>query len=140
MRDSTAAITGNVVDANTTSIIEVVRLRAASTTGFAGGTINATVVGNDLQDTEATTHVEFDATAGTSTLGGTVNLSITGNTVPGSGTGVIKLTENAAGTLNVTQASAAAVSSGNSGATVTVTGSPSYGAAVPPVPSTPSLP
>jgi large repetitive protein len=136
----TAAVTDNVVDANTTSVIEVVRLRAAATSGFGGGTISATVSGNDLQDTETTTHVEFDATAGTSTLGGTVNLSISGNTLPGSGAGVIKLTENAGGAINVTQASASAVSTADNGATVTATGSPTYGAASPAIPSTPSLP
>jgi hypothetical protein len=128
-----AAVTNNVVDANTNSVFEVVRLRASDS-----GTINGTVTGNDIQDTATATHAEFDATAGTSTLAGTVNLNISGNNLNAGG--VLLLTENTAGTINVTQASSAAVSTANGGATVTVTGTPTFGAGTPPLPSTPSLP
>lgn len=133
----TAAIQSNVVDANTNSVIEVVRVRTASTAAYSGGTINATVTGNTIKDTYDA-RVEFDATAGTSTLAGTVNLSLTGNTL--SAGGVLQLTENTAGAINVTQASSAAVGSANSGATVTVTGSPTFGTSAPAQPTTPSLP
>ncbi|MBG9388418.1 hypothetical protein [Caenimonas aquaedulcis] len=130
----TAAVTGNVIDANTGTVIEVLRLRAIGTS-----TLNATVTGNDIQDTETSNHVEFDATAGLgATQNGTINLSISGNSFNAGG--VIKLTENSIGTLNLTQANAAAVASANGGATVAVTGSPSYGQAAPPAASTPSLP
>jgi hypothetical protein len=136
----TAAITSNSVDANTTSVIEVVRVRAASTTGNPGGTVNATVNGNAITDTDtATAHVEFDATAGTSLLAGTVNLTISANILP-PGSGVIQFTDNAAGAMHVTQANSAAVASANGGVTVNVTGSPVYGSGSPPSPALPSLP
>ncbi|WP_165887082.1 hypothetical protein [Simplicispira metamorpha] len=131
----TALIQNNVVDANAT--LEVVRVRAASTVGNPGGTINATVTGNNIQDTSGT-HVEFDATAGTSTLAGTVNLSVTGNTLNPSG--VLQISEGAAGTINVAQANSAAVGTVNGDATVTVTGSPTFGVSPPSLPATPSLP
>ena len=54
--------------------------------------------------------------------------------------GRLQLTENAAGQINVTQASVSAVSAANSGAAVTETGSPTYAATAPASPVTPSLP
>jgi hypothetical protein len=131
-------ISNNVVSANTASVIEVVRVR-----GIESSTLNAIVTGNTITDTSGT-HVEFDASTGAgAVVGGTINLDIgsTSNTLPAGGVGVIKLTENAApGDLNVVQASAAAVSAANNGATVTVTGAPDFGAPAPPTPALPTLP
>ncbi len=114
-------LSGNNITANTG--FEVMRTRAISSS-----TINATVTGNTLND-NAGTHVEFEAVTGTSTVvGGTICLNISGNIVPAGGVGVIRITENAApGSINVTQASSAAVSTGNSNATVTLTGTPQFG-------------
>jgi uncharacterized repeat protein (TIGR01451 family) len=130
----TALLSGNVVSANTNSVIEVMRVR-----GIGSSTLNATVSGNTLTDTDGT-HVEFDASTGTgAVVGGTINLNISGNTLPAGG--VIKLTRNASpGDINVTQASAASVASSNSGATVTLTGAPDFGQATPALPNSPPLP
>jgi hypothetical protein len=125
----TGLISGNVVDANTTSIIEVSRVRAIGTSAM-----NVIVTNNDLEDTSGT-RVEFDATTASS---GAINLDISDNTIA-TIVGVIKLSETA-GTLNVEQSSAAAVSIANNGATVTSTGSPQFGTGNPPVPALPTLP
>jgi hypothetical protein len=132
----TALLSGNVVTANTSSVIEVMRVRAINTS-----TLNATVTNNTLTDNDGS-HVEFDATAGSGTVAGTVNLNISGNTLPGGGVGVIKLSEGsfAGSDINVTQASSAAVSTANSNATVTVTGAPDFGQVAPPTPTLPTLP
>jgi hypothetical protein len=124
----TALLSGNQVRANTTSVIEVMRVRAINSS-----TMNATVTGNDLVDTDtATAHVEFDAT--TATTGPVaLCLNISGNTVPAGGAGVIKLSESVE-SLNVVQASAAAVAAANNAATVTVSGSPTFGVAACPTP------
>ena len=113
-------LSNNVIDAN--ALLEVMRARAINSS-----TLNATVTGNDLNDTN-TTHIEFAAATGTgAVVGGNICLNISGNTVPASGVGVIQINENAApGNINVTQASAAAVAAANSGATVTVTGAPAF--------------
>jgi hypothetical protein len=114
-----AAITDNqVVNANT--LYEVARIRAVGTS-----TLDATVSGNSLSDTYGN-HIEFDATAGNASpaSAGTVNLSITGNDLGANG--VLQLTENTLGTLNVTQ-DAATVASSNL-VTPTETGSVNYGA------------
>jgi hypothetical protein len=84
-----------------------------------------------LQDTDGT-HVEFDATAAT-TGPVALCLNISGNTLPGGGVGVIKLSESVP-ELSVVQASAAAVAAANSSATVTVSGSPTFGVAACPLP------
>ena len=130
----TALLSGNVVSANTSSVIEVMRVR-----GIGSSTLNATVTGNTLIDTDGT-HVEFDASTGSgAVVGGTINLNISGNTLPSGG--VIKLTRNASpGDINVTQANFADVGTLNSNATVTVTGAPDYGQATPVLPSSPPLP
>jgi uncharacterized repeat protein (TIGR01451 family) len=130
----TALLSGNTVSANTSSVIEVMRVR-----GIGSSTLNATVTGNTLTDTDGT-HVEFDASTGTGgVVGGTINLSITGNTLPSGG--VIKLSRNASpGDINVTQASAAAVTTFNSNAAVTGVGVPDFGQAAPALPSSPPLP
>jgi hypothetical protein len=120
-------MSGNVIDANAT--LEVMRVRSINTSSQ-----NATVTGNDLNDTN-TTHIEFAAATGSGgSAGGTICLNISGNTLPAAGVGVIQITENASGTINVTQASAAAVASANSGATVTVTGTPAFGQPACPLP------
>ena len=115
-----ALVTGNVIDANAT--LEVMRVRAINSC-----TNNATVTGNDLNDTSAT-HIEFAAATGTgAAVGGGICLNISGNTLPAAGVGVIQINENAApGVINVVQADAAAVAAANSGATVTVTGTPTF--------------
>ena len=113
-------LTGNVIDANAT--LEVMRVRAINSC-----TNNATVTGNDLNDTSAT-HIEFAAATGTGTVvGGGICLNISGNTLPAAGVGVIQINENAApGVIDVVQADAAAVAAANSGATVTVAGTPTF--------------
>ena len=115
-----ALVTGNVIDANAT--LEVMRVRAINSC-----TNNATVTGNDLNDTSAA-HIEFAAATGTgAAVGGGICLNISGNTLPAAGVGVIQINENAApGVINVVQADAAAVAAANSGATVTVTGTPTF--------------
>ena len=130
----TALLVGNRVSANTSTGIEVMRVRAINSS-----TLNATVIGNTLTDTDGT-HVEFDASTGTGGVaGGTINLSITENDLPSGG--VIKLSRNASpGDINVTQTNAARVSSNNRGATVTITGFPDFGQADPALPSSPPLP
>ncbi len=130
-----ASLTGNVVSANTTSVIEVMRVRAINTS-----MLDATVTGNNLTDTSGS-HVEFDASTGTSSsAGGTICLNISGNTVPASGVGVIQINENTSGTINVTQASSAAVSTANTNATVNVTGTPQFGQPACATPTAPMLP
>ena len=93
--------------------------------------LNATVTGNDLGDT-IPPHNEFVAETGSP--GGTICLNISGNTLPPAGVGVIRINENPGGTINVVQASPAAVSTANSNATVNVTGTPAFGAAPCPTP------
>ncbi len=124
-------LSGNIVDAN--ALLEVMRVRAINSC-----TNNATVTGNDLNDTNGT-HIEFAAATGTgAVVGGNICLNISGNTLPAAGVGVIQINENAApGQINVTQASAAAVAAANSGATVTVAGSPTFGAPACTQPSAP---
>ncbi|MDZ4709100.1 MAG: Ig-like domain-containing protein [Saprospiraceae bacterium] len=114
-------LSGNTITANTG--FEVMRTRAINSS-----TINATVTGNNLND-NAGVHVEFEAVTGSgAVVGGTVCLNISGNVVPAAGVGVIRITENAApGAINVTQSSSATVSTGNSNATVTLTGAPLFG-------------
>jgi len=109
-------LNGNVIDANAT--LEVMRVRAIGTS-----TMNATVTSNDLNDTN-TTHIEFAAVTASGTP--TMCVNISGNILPAAGVGVIQLTKST-GTMNVTQASAAAVAAANSGATVTVTNVPTFG-------------
>jgi len=109
-------LNGNVIDANAT--LEVMRVRAIGTS-----TMNATVTSNYLNDTN-TTHIEFAAVTASGTP--TMCVNISGNILPAAGVGVIQLTESA-GTMNVTQASAAVVAAANSGATVTVTNVPTFG-------------
>jgi len=107
-------LNNNVIDAN--ALLEVMRVRAIGTS-----TLNATVTGNDLNDTSAA-HIEFAAVTASGTP--TECLNISGNVLPAPG--VIQLTESA-GTLNVTQASSAAVATANSNANVQVTGTPAFG-------------
>ncbi|MEK7833322.1 MAG: Ig-like domain-containing protein, partial [Acidobacteriota bacterium] len=109
-------INNNVVTANAT--LEVVRVRAIGTS-----TQNATINNNTLTDTSAA-HIELAAVTASGTP--TMCANISGNVLPGGAIGVIQLTESA-GALNVTQASAAAVAAANSGATVTVSGTPTFG-------------
>jgi hypothetical protein len=54
-------------------------------------------------------------------------MNASGNTLPAAGVGVISLAENTSGTVNVTQASSAALSAANSDATVNIVGSPAFG-------------
>jgi hypothetical protein len=133
-----ALITNNVIDANAT--LEVVRARASGT-----GTLNVTMTNNDVADTAGAHVGELAAVAGTvSGQGGNLNASITGNTVPAGGVGVILITEGSTGgvgsTVNVQQASAAAVTAANTSATVTASGSPAFGAPAPTLPTLPDLP
>ncbi len=111
-------INNNVVSAN--ALLEVVRVRAIGTS-----TQNATITSNTLTDTNGA-HIELAAVTATGTP--TMCANISGNVLPAAGVGVIQLTESA-GTLNVTQASAASVAAANSGATVTVSGAPTFGSA-----------
>lgn len=131
----TAALSNNVIDVNTASVIEAVWLRS-----IGGSTLNATLTGNDIDDT-AGTSVELNVQAGLSTTqAGTVNLNMSGNNLNAGG---LTLTENQLGSMNVTQSSSATLSSGNGSPTVTAAGSqatPTYGAGAPPTPSLPSLP
>ena len=96
----------------------MVRVRAIGTS-----TQNATINNNTLTDTSAA-HIELAAVTASGTP--TMCANISGNVLPGGAIGVIQLTESA-GALNVTQASAAAVAAANSGATVTVSGTPTFG-------------
>ncbi len=132
-----ALINANVVDAN--GSLEIIRARASGT-----GVLNATITNNDVTDTVGA-HLEIVGAAGTiSGQAGNLNLSFSGNIVPAGGVGTIGITEGSAGgpvsTVNVQQASAAAVAAANSGATVNVTGSPAFGAAAPTLPTLPTLP
>ena len=113
-------ISGNTITAN--AALEVLRVRAIN-----NSTLNATVTGNTLSDIN-TSHIEFAAATGTGgAAGGNICLNISGNTLPAAGVGVIQISENAApGNINVTQTDAANVATSNSGATVTVTGSPTF--------------
>jgi len=114
-----ALLSNNRVTANTS--FEVMRVRVGHTS-----TLNATVTGNTLSDTVGT-HIEFEAATGTgATVGGTLCVNVSGNTVPAAGVGIIRLSENTSGTLNVVQSSTANVSSLNNSATVTPTGTPQF--------------
>jgi VCBS repeat-containing protein len=133
------ATLGTLVDGNTISgntSVELVRLRAINSS-----TVSSTVSHNSLSDT-AGTHLEFDASTGTGgTAGGTINLNMFANTLPAAGVGVIRLGEGPApGDINVTQVSAADLSTQNSNATVTQTGAPDFGQPAPAVPAAPLLP
>jgi len=128
-------IDGNLVTGNTN--VELVRVRSINT-----ATVNATVTDNTLTDT-AGAHVEFDATAGLAAGSSVLNLNIHDNILPGAGVGVIRFADLAGGVLNVTQLSAADVSSENSGATVSLVplaGMVFYGQPAPPLPIYPDMP
>jgi hypothetical protein len=123
----TSAVTGNIVSANTS--FEDVIVYATL-----GGTMNASISGNTLTDTAAS-HNEITAQAGS---GSTVNVSIGTNTLPAGSSALIFLA--ATGTMHVTQASSSAISTANSSAQMTVSGSPVYGSSAPPSPTLPTLP
>lgn len=109
-------VSGNIVTANAT--LEVIRARSIGSSAQ-----NITLTGNTVTDSTSPHVGELAArTEGTATL----CFNASGNTLPGGGTGVILLTETA-GAMNVTQASQAALSTANSSATVTLSGSPSFG-------------
>ena len=111
-------VSGNVVTANAN--LEVIRARS-----IGSSTQSITYTGNTVTDNVGSHVGELAVkTEGTATL----CMNASSNTLPGGGTGVILITETA-GTINVTQASAAAVAAANSGATVTVSGTPTYGVA-----------
>jgi hypothetical protein len=121
------AVTRTLIDGNTitsNATVEVVRVRAINTSS-----LSATVTNNSITD-NAGTHLEFAATTQTPTAPGPVIcLNMTGNTLPAAGVGVIRLNHAAGTAINVVQASAAALSAANSAATVTVVGTPTFGAA-----------
>lgn len=108
-----------------------------------GATVNATIRNNTITANNSTGDfiavASEDGVAGG--LAGTLNASISGNTLNDTdGVRTIDLSE-IAGTLNVTQASAAAVTAANPNTTsTTVTGAPAFGAGAPTLPTTPPLP
>ncbi len=87
-------------------------------------TTDATVTGNDIETN--TSNVVAELRVDTLTATSILCLDVNGNTLAGGASGVLAINESA-GTLNVEQASAAAVAAANNGATVTVTGTPQFG-------------
>lgn len=86
-------------------------------------TMDATVTGNDIETntSNAVAELRVDTLTATSTL----CLDVNGNTLAGGASGLIAINESA-GALNVEQASAAAVTAANNGATVTTSGTPQF--------------
>ncbi|HYJ29477.1 MAG TPA: hypothetical protein VEW25_03960, partial [Allosphingosinicella sp.] len=123
---------GNSVTAN--SNIEVVRVRSVNT-----AVMNATVTDNIIQDT-AGADLEFDASAGLATGTAVLNLNIFGNLFSEGDADVIRLNDAAGGVLNVTQTSAADVSTLNDAATVSVLGTVFFAQPAPPLPIVPDFP
>lgn len=126
-----AAMTGNTVTANSNFTDAFVRAIGTST-------LNVTVNnGNTFSNTVGTT--AFEAIAGDGANAATLNLSITGNTIAGGDS--IDLDENNVATMNLTQASTAAIAAANPSAVVNVLGNAlTFNAASPTLPSTPTLP
>lgn len=87
-------------------------------------TTDVTVTGNDIETntSNAVAELRVDTLTGTSIL----CLDVNGNTLAGGAAGLIAINESA-GTLNVEQASAAAVTTANNGAAVTTSGTPQFG-------------
>jgi len=125
-------IDDNLVTAN--SNVEVVRVRSINT-----AVMNATVTDNTIQDT-AGADLEFDASAGLATGTAILNLNIFGNLFSETDADVIRLNDAAGGVLNVTQTSAADVSTLNDAATVSVIGTVVFAQPAPPLPLVPDLP
>ena len=125
-------IDGNLVTAN--SNLEVVRVRSIN-----GAVVNATVTDNTIRDTVGG-DLEFDASAGLSTGTAILNLNIFGNLFSEADADVIRLNDALGGVLNVTQTSAADVSTLNDAATVTVLGTVLFNQPPPPLPLIPDLP
>ena len=99
-----------------------------------GANVNATVTNNDFMNASGTPGFGTSvATEDPAATGGppTMCANISGNTLTGANT--IQLDEQA-GTMNVTQGSAAAVAAANGGAAVTVGGTPAFGVAACPLP------
>jgi hypothetical protein len=133
-----ALITNNLVTAN--GSLEIIRGRAAGT-----GVMNITMTNNTVTDTVGS-HLELALATGTvgTQPAATINASISGNLLAGGATGTITLTEGAtfsSGTpdINMQQASAAALTAANNGATVSPDTS-DFGQAAPTLPTTPTLP
>ncbi len=84
-------------------------------------TVNATITNNAFRNSGTGDEIDVDS----EDAGVTLCANISGNDLD-SGAGIIELNETA-GTLNITQASAAAMSTANGGATVNVTGTPQFG-------------
>jgi len=123
---------GNDIAAN--SGFEVVRVRSIN-----AAVMNATVTGNTIRDT-AGADLEFDASAGTASGTAVVNLNMFGNLFTETDADVIRLNDAAGGVLNVTQTSAANLSSLNDAATVAVIGTVFYSQPAPPLPVVPDFP
>jgi hypothetical protein len=101
-------------------------------------TMNITVTGNDV-DTTMTNAAEMRFIANSPVpldpTTPTMCIDVNTNTLPAGASAVIRLDENV-GTLNVEQASSAALSTGNSNATVTIAaGTPTFGFVCTPPPS-----
>ena len=88
-------------------------------------TTDATVTGNTIETNTSSVVAELrvDTQSATSFL----CLDVSGNTLAGGASGLIALNRLAGSTYNVEQASAAAVTAANNGATVTASGSPAFG-------------
>ncbi len=88
-------------------------------------TVNTTVTNNTFTNSSGTPG--FSIAVATEDTGSTMCANISGNTLSAAGN-TISVNEQA-GTMNITQASQAALTAANGGATVTVGGTPTYGVA-----------
>ncbi len=132
----TNASTVNLQVSNNTGSASVTGLPYIDVDVEAAATVNATITNNPFTNTNGTPSTTVDMA--TEAAGTTGCLNISGNTLnhsPGMNNGTININETA-GTLNVTQASAAAVASANGipAGNVTVGGTPAFGQPACPTP------